>query len=184
MSTRNRITLVLTILSFALLYLGLTFPALTITLTSKASMSMGELEAVVLDETRSLLGTIQNLYDEDRIFVASLILLFGVVVPALKGLLVVWALLTHSASSAHRLVGFLRRIGKWSMADVMVVALFLAYLSTRYQEDVTRESLSLFGAKLDVVLSSQMISSLEPGFYWFLAYCLVSLATLEILKLD
>ncbi len=184
MSPRNCIAMALTLLSFPMLYLGLTLPALTITLNTRASTSLGALEATVLDQTRSILGTIENLYDEKLILVASLILIFSVVVPVLKGLLVLIALLRRGASSTPRVVGFLRRIGKWSMADVMVVAVFLAYLSTRYQEDGVRESLALMGMKIDVELSSQMISSLEPGFYWFLAYCLVSLATLEILELD
>jgi paraquat-inducible protein A len=184
MSLRNRIALALTLLSFILLYLGLTLPALTITLTSRAGTPMGELEATVLDQTRSILSTIENLYDEELILVASLILLFSVIVPVLKGLLVMAALGMRGGSASRRVVGILRRIGKWSMADVMVVAIFLAYLSTRYQEDGVRETLQLFGAKIEVLLSSQMISSLEPGFYWFLAYCLVSLGTLDILDLD
>ncbi len=184
MSPRNRIALILTLLSFPVLYLGLTLPALTITMNTRASTTLGGLEATVLDQTRSILGTIENLYDDKLILVASLILLFSVVVPVLKGLLVLIALFRRNAASTPRIVGWLRRIGKWSMADVMVVAVLLAYLSTRYQEDSVHESLTMMGMKIDVDLSSQMISNLEPGFYWFLAYCLVSLGTLEILKLD
>lgn len=184
MSARNRIALILTLISFALLYLGLTLPVLTISLDSRAATTLGTIEASVLDQTRSILGTIEHLYDQKMVLVASLIFLFSVIVPVVKGVLVLVALFRRGAASTPRVVGFLRRIGKWSMADVMVVAVFLAYLSTRYQEDGVRESLTLMGMKIDVDLSSQMISSLEPGFYWFLAYCLVSLGTLDLLDLD
>ena len=117
-------------------------------------------------------------------FVSGLILLFSVIVPVVKGLLVIIALGRQRAASSPQLVGFVRRIGKWSMADVMVVAVFLAFLSTNYQEDSFKDSLVVLGMSLDVEMASQMISGLEAGFWWFLTYCLISLLALEFLKLE
>lgn len=184
MSPRNQTALILTVLSLVALALGLTLPALTIKLDSRALTSLGAIKGTVLDQTRSILGTIRELFDDGRVLVASLILLFSVIVPVLKGLLVILALGRQRAASSTRIVGFVRRIGKWSMADVMVVAVFLAYLSTNYQEDSFRDSLSVLGMSIDVEMASRMVSGLEPGFWWFLSYCIVSLIALEFLRLE
>lgn len=182
MSRRNTLALALILISFALLTLGLTLPALTITVSSKAETAMGGIEGEVLNRTRSVLGTIRDLYQEDKKLVAGLILLFGVIVPIAKGVMLLIALRNNSALLSRRLVSFVKRIGKWSMADVMVVAILLAYLSTSYQEDSIRESLSVLGMSITVDLSTQMVSALQPGFYWFLSYCIVSLVPLELMK--
>ncbi len=184
MSTRNRIALALTLLSLVALGLGLFLPALTITLDSRAVTAMGTIEGTVLDETRSILGTIRELHDDDKRLVAGLIFLFSVIVPVAKGALVLLALGRPHAPGSPRLAEFVRRIGKWSMADVMVVAVLLAYLSTHHQEDSVHQSLSVLGMKIDVQLSSQMISGLEPGYWWFAGYCIVSLVAVEFLKLE
>jgi paraquat-inducible protein A len=184
MSRRNQIALALTLISFVILYLGLTLPALTITLSSKIVTQMGNLEGEVFNKTRSIMGTIRDLFAEDRNLVAGLILLFSVIVPVGKGLLLLIALLIRARPIAARMVNFVRRIGKWSMADVMVVAVFLTYLSTNHQEDSIRETLKVMGLSVTVNLSSQMISTLQPGFYWFLSYCLISLISMEFLKVE
>ena len=184
MSTRNIIALVVVLLSLVALGLGLFLPALTITLDTRAVTTLGTIEGKVLDDTRSILGTIRELYDDDKRLVAGLIFLFSVIVPAAKGALVLLALCRQHAASSSRLAEFVRRIGKWSMADVMVVAVLLAFLSTNHQEDSITESLSVLGMKLDVQLSSQMISGLEPGYWWFAGYCIVSLVAVEFLKLE
>ncbi len=184
MSLRNKIALALILISFIVLYLGLTMPVLNITLSSKAVTSMGELEGESLNKTRSIMSTIADLYDQDKTLVASLILLFSVIVPVTKGLLLLTALSRRSGLLARRLVAFVKRIGKWSMADVMVVAVYLTYLSTNYQESSIHEELSVIGMKVQVDLFTQMVSTLLPGFYWFLGYCLISLISLEVLKLN
>ena len=61
------------------------------------------------------------------------------------------------------------------MADVFVVAIFLAVLSTNHAETATQQQLALFGFKLDLIVSSETLSALGAGFYYFTAYCLLSL---------
>jgi uncharacterized paraquat-inducible protein A len=59
-------------------------------------------------------------------------------------------------------------IAKWSMADVFVVALFIAYLAanaTQSSGDPAAPSLVAFDARFG------------SGFYWFAAYCVCSLAS-------
>jgi uncharacterized paraquat-inducible protein A len=70
----------------------------------------------------------------------------------------------------RRTLWFVVSIAKWSMADVFVVALFIAYLAAQASTTVTSgpnagPPLLAFDARFGA------------GFYWFAAYCLFSLAT-------
>ena len=62
------------------------------------------------------------------------------------------------ASGNRTLSFFVEKSGKWSMADVFVVAVFLAYLAfSNIQSGIQTESNTL------------------PGLYFFLSYCLLSI---------
>ena len=181
MVTRHRIALILVLFSFPLLFLGLTEPILTITMKTKVVTNLGSMQADVLNKTRSIFGTVFDLYESDKAFVAFLILLFSVLVPAVKGALLLLALSKRGPIAPQKLIYFVRRIGKWSMADVMVIAVFIAYLSTHMDENTASKTLSVFGMQVNVEVKSQLASLLGPGFYWFVSYCLVSLVSLEFL---
>ena len=75
----------------------------------------------------------------------------------------------RSGAWRGRVLRFVETIAKWSMADVFVVALFIAYLAAQASQtppgDPTATPLVAFTAYFG------------PGFYWFAAYCLFSLAT-------
>jgi hypothetical protein len=60
-------------------------------------------------------------------------------------------------------------IAKWSMADVFAVALFIAYLAAQASQIPP-------GAGFVPQLVT-FAATFGPGFYWFAAYCLVSLGT-------
>jgi hypothetical protein len=92
--------------------------------------------------------------------------LFSVIVPFGKAALVGIALLLPAADR-RRLLGFVELIAKWSMADVFVVALFITYLAAEATQTSSASSTSLVA----------FTATFGPGFYWFLSYCLFSLAT-------
>ena len=122
----------------------------------------------VYEQTRSIVSSVQNLYDVGSPVPATLILLFSVIVPLTKAALVAWAVFMTSAAWRRRTVGFVETIAKWSMADVFVVALFITYLAaqaTQSSGDPNAPPLVKFDAQFG------------PGFYWFAAYCLFSLAS-------
>ena len=58
------------------------------------------------------------------------------------------------------------RIGKWSMADVFVVATFLSYLS-----------FSNMNTGIDTEANTLV------GLYFFLAYCILSIASSQLIEL-
>ncbi len=152
------LSFVLILISLGLLLPGVLFPVLTIdasiTLPLLGKMNLGS-------ETRSVWGTITFLYEQKNYLVAGLIFLFSVIIPSLKNLLLFYVLLPGQGGGKRGIFAFIKRIGKWSMADVFVVAVFLAFLSTK--------SMQGFSA------------SLEKGFYYFLGYCLLSLIATEFI---
>ena len=139
---------------------------LTPQLTTALQQGVDDLE--VYQQTRSIVGAVRNLYDVGSWIPATLILLFSVIVPFTKAALVGWALFVKNAERRRRTLRFVEAIAKWSMADVFVVALFITYLAaeaTQRSAEGTAPSLVAFDAIFG------------PGFYWFAAYCLFSLAS-------
>jgi hypothetical protein len=135
-------------------------------LTTALQKNVGELE--VYTQTRSIVGAVRNLYDVGSPIPATLILLFSVIVPFTKAALVGWAMFARNVERRARTLHFVENIAKWSMADVFVVALFITYLAaeaTQRSSDGTAPSLVAFQA------------TFGPGFYWFAAYCIFSLAS-------
>jgi len=134
-----------------------------------AALQQGVSDVEVYTQTRSIVGAVRNLYDVGSPFPATLILLFSVVVPVTKALLVAWAVFMRDAARRLRLLQFVTAIAKWSMADVFVVALFITYLAAEATQTTPGDP---GGAPLIA-----FDASFGPGFYWFAAYCLFSLAT-------
>lgn len=155
---RNLVAILLTLVSLTMLIPGLVAPLITIT----ASMDLLGVSRELFRETRSILGAIQSLHDSGNDVVAGLILLFSVLVPALKALLLVVITLLPRQESRHRLYLFVRSVSKWSMADVFVVGVFIALLAAKATDN------------LDGVIGS--------GFYWFTGYALVSNLAFQFLE--
>lgn len=123
----------------------------------------------VYTQTRSIIGAVRNLYDVGSWIPATLILLFSVVVPFTKALLVVAAAFMRNTLTRQRVLNFVAAIAKWSMADVFVVALFITYLAAEATQTVPGQQGSAPLLAFDATFG--------PGFYWFATYCLFSLAS-------
>lgn len=148
MTTRNWIAVGLTLVSLGLLVPGLRSDALTIT----ASMPL--FKKPLFEETQSILRAIDRLYDTKNYFVAGLVLLFSVIVPFVKAALLGVIVAVKSPVTKYRLYLFVRSISKWAMADVFAVGIFIAFMA---------------GNAID-----NLDAKLHPGFYYFIAYCLIS----------
>ncbi len=127
-------------------------------------------EVEVYEQTRSIVGSVQRLYEVGSPVPATLILLFSVIVPLIKGALVAWAVFMIDASTRRRTLNFVQAIAKWSMADVFVVALFIAYLAARASQTAPGDPNA--GAPLIA-----FTAHFGAGFYWFASYCVFSLAS-------
>jgi hypothetical protein len=139
----------------------------TPSLTASLQQSVGDVE--VYQQTRSIVGSVRRLYEVGSPVPATLILLFSVVVPFVKMVLVGWAIFAPP-ETRRRTLAFVEAIAKWSMADVFVVALFITYLAAMASQS------ALDAGPPIVAFTAQF----GPGFYWFAAYCLFSLATQQL----
>ena len=155
MSTRNWIALGLTVLSLILIVPGLRSDALTITAT------MPLLKKPLYEETQSILRAARRLYDSKNYFVAGLIIFFSIVVPGLKAILLAVILFAKNPKLKYRLYLFVRSASKWAMADVFAVGIFIAFMA---------------GNAID-----NLDAKLHPGYYYFIAYCLVSNLSFQFL---
>jgi paraquat-inducible protein A len=160
MTIRNRLALALAVLSLILLWPGLIEPALTI----RATMELFGTTRELSNETRSVMGAIQSLHATGNDVVAVLIVLFSVLVPLAKAALLVPICTVRNRTTAFRLYVVVQVISKWSMADVFAVGMLIALLVGRGT------------ANLSAVAG--------PGFYWFTAYCLVSNAAFQLLRVE
>lgn len=143
----QRMGLMLTVLSFFFLYPGVTEPIMTI----KASINMFGLKSTIFEETRSIWQTVLSLKEAGYAEVGFMVVTFSIIIPVTKGLLIIWTWL----SPARWRWQLISVISKWSMADVFVVAILVAFFTAKATADLQ--------------------SALHDGFYWFLAYCFLSI---------
>ena len=134
------------------LIFGLITPILMVTIHTEVEY-LGDI--VLSFESKGVIGSIKKLFEGGDILVAIVILLFSVVVPALKITALLFVSTFSKSPFAHTVVRFFKMIGKWSMVDVFVVAVFLVYL-TANKGDISR-------------------AEVEVGLYFFLAYVIVSM---------
>lgn len=177
---KKHLGLLLNILAIGLFVPGIILPIFSLSMEAVAQVSSASLSTTIIDKELSLLGTIQELWQKDRLLVAILIFLFSIAIPVIKTALVTISYFISNAKVAKRIIDTVCIIGKWSMADVFVIAIFLAVLSTNHAETKDGEQLNLFGFKLDLLMSSETLSNVGVGFYYFTAYCIVSLLGTQI----
>lgn len=109
-------------------------------------------------ENKSLAHLVVVLFNDGNFAVGITILMFSIVVPLAKLLLSLMTI--FSKGKANNVVHFIiHKLAKWSMLDVFVVAMFLAYLSFNSLNPGTT------------------FSSTLVGLYFFMAYCMLSIAS-------
>jgi hypothetical protein len=168
----------LTCIALACLHIGLTYPMLEITALER-NLDIGALpiktnvmgfavdlnieqvfrgDMVFYYQSKSVLELVQTLFSQKNWVVAISILSFSIIFPLLKLLSTCLVIFADRFKNNSLVNFFVRYAGKWSMADVFVVSVFLAYLAfSNMQVGITTESKVLM------------------GLYFFLAYCLLSI---------
>jgi uncharacterized membrane protein len=140
------------------LLVGLLAPILTIVAREEIAL----LGRVVLQyESKGIITTIHKLYLVGNYFLALLLLLFSVLLPVLKILLSMLALELGHSRMRRGSVLMVKMIGRWSMTDVFVVAVLLAFL--------TADTAQLTDA------------TLGAGLYFFAGYGLLSIAAGQLM---
>ena len=116
----------------------------------------------LFNEKRSVQGTLQTLWESSNYLSFLLIFLFGIIVPLVKSAIIFYILLAKNV--ADKWLQLVSKISKWAMADVFAISIFIAFLGARAMRNTT--------------------AFLEPGFYYFTAYVLLSLVLGGLLKIS
>lgn len=122
----------------------------------------------VYRKSSSVQQTVQTLLDKGYPFVAGLVALFSVIVPVLKNTLLLIAALAARSKVGQVFNEVASALAKWSMVDVFLVALFVGFLA--------------FNATSAMNGVLEMNAEVEPGLYWFSAYCLVSIVAGQLIS--
>jgi len=130
----------------------------------------------ILDVVHIMLST----HQADSVMVGILILIFSVVFPVTKLISTKIYLLGGERVRANGVVRFfVFKSGKWSMADVMVVAIFISYIGFK---GILDSQLAVMNVKTDSLTTiSTNETSLQPGFIIFVAYVLFGLVLAQLL---
>ena len=142
--------LFLHIASLVLLAFGWLLDLMTIRISADIPI-IGRLE--LMNETRSVFGTLKNLWETHHIFPFILIALFGIAIPVIKTYFIFRILLVPQ-KKVPAVRSFVRGISKWAMADVFAVGVFVSFLAANSM-DYTK-------------------ATIQPGFYYFATYVLFS----------
>jgi hypothetical protein len=133
-------------------------------------------EQVLYYQSKSVLEVFRTLItmgQPEMEVVAVLVLLFSVVFPALKVIAVGLCLSDLSLLKKYRLLRFFAlESSKWSMADVMALAIFMAFVAFNGLIGSAMSGLKGPGAELVIPTDS---SKILPGYYLFVGYCVASL---------
>ena len=149
MWNRRAVLLAIHLMSLILLGLGWFLDVLTV----RVSVSMAFFGVSMMDETRSVMTTLEKLWETSNYFPFFLILLFGIIVPIAKTYLL-FRVILFPARAEEITKKYIDPISKWAMADVFAVAILVSFFAANALDYTT--------------------AILREGFYYFAGYVLLS----------
>ncbi len=174
--------ILLTSICFLFLVLGLTLPMIEIDArVSDFKISLlGEhinfQDQVLYYKSKSILEVVRLMIKQgsyDLLLVGFLVFIFSVLFPLSK-LLSSICLVSSPDLKSNKIIFFLvNKTGKWSMADVMVVAIFMSYIGFYGLTTEQLHQLENLSSKIDILTTNK--SSLQIGFFAFTSFALLSL---------
>lgn len=188
-SVSNHEFLLYTLICFCLLGAGLLLPMIEIDarIEEMSFTLLGEkvsfTDQVLYYKSKSILEVVRLMLQQgkmDVLAVGFLVLLFSVLFPIAK-LLSSLAFIYRPASQKSRFIRFMVfRTGKWSMADVMVVAIFMSYIGFSGILSEQLNQLEGLTSKIDILTTNK--SSLQTGFFLFTSFAIMSLLVSQRLQ--
>ena len=122
-----------------------------------------------------LFQTLIEMHRPEMLLVAVLVLLFSVVFPALKMLALSASLFRPSLLRNSRIVRLLAfELSKWSMADVMALAIFMSFVAFNGVIESGMGSIREAPQVQQLVIPTNS-STILPGYYLFVGFCVASI---------
>ncbi len=168
--------------ALVMLITGLALPMIDIeaTITSFSFTLVGEpvtfTDQVLFFQTKSILQVVELLLRNGGfglVVVGLMVLSFSVLLPLAKLVLTVVSIARGGLPKGWLARFLVLQSGKWSMADVMVVAIFMAYIG--FNGVINSQLTQLTALSGNVELFTTNNSVLQAGFYFFTGYVLVGL---------
>lgn len=168
--------------AFLLLVTGLSLPMIDIeaTISSFSFTLVGEpvsfTDQVLFFQSKSILEVVWLLLRNGGfglVLVSALVFVFSVLFPLAKlvASIVTIARNAQPTNGLHRFLVF--KSGKWSMADVMVVAIFMSYIGFNGVINSQLTQITSYSSNVQVFTTNNSV--LQAGFYLFASYCLLGL---------
>lgn len=139
---------------------------------------------VLFYESKSILGVVKVLFKQpaaDSIAVGALILCFSILFPVTKLISTGVHLLSKRKIAENGIIKFFAfQSGKWSMADVIVIAILMTYIGLNGLLDSQLADLNIKSDDLAVLTTNN--TALQPGYIVFISFVLYGLILSTILK--
>ena len=175
--------------SFCLLLGGITMPM--IVLEARIDLLLFQLlgedvmfrDQIIFFQSKSITNVVRILMEDgslQMILVGVLIFSFSIIFPSLKLISsYIYSTNLFNWRESTLIKFFVVKSGKWSMADVMVVAFFMAYIGFNGVVSSQLESIGRNAQSVEIFTTNG--TQLMGGFYLFLSFCISSLILSEIL---
>ncbi|RIA55102.1 paraquat-inducible protein A [Dichotomicrobium thermohalophilum] len=136
------------------LVLGLTLPVIELTYF------------YVWSDTHSFVSIVRALYAEQELFLAGILVVFSILFPVLKllYLLVAYATMAADGRARQRMLNRMSWLGKWSMLDVLVLALVIFYVkASALTEAAALPGIYFFCAAVLMTMIAYALVEHSPG---------------------
>lgn len=181
--------LAFTMISILMLLLGVSMPMINIDARLNAiNMNVFDHnvtfnEQFLYYQSKSILDVTWTLLEGrgiDLKIVGLLILMFSIVFPFFKLILSTLFLYIEKLQRSKIAQNIIFYLGKWSMADVFVVAMFMAYIG--FDGLVTSQLDQISGNSTGFAVETLNYSALAPGALFFVSYCILSIVVSIIIN--
>ncbi len=139
---------------------------------------------VLFFESKSILDVVKVLINQhaaDSVAVGILILVFSIIFPIMKLSATGIHLLTKKRLAENKIIKYFAfQSGKWSMADVIVIAILMTYIGLDGQLEDHLHRMNIPSGSLSIISTNN--TALQPGFIIFICFVLYGLILSTILK--
>lgn len=172
----------MTFISVVMLILGVSLPMIDLEALLNAfeiniiGTTIGFDKQYIYYQSKSILDVTETLISSGGIdlkIVGYMVLCFSVLFPFVKLILTVLYLFSSQIRDNRWVQNIIFYLGKWSMADVFVVALFMAYIG--FYGILNSQLQAIENNKGGFAVETINNSSLSPGALFFTSYCIMSI---------
>ena len=134
-------------------------------------------DQILYFQSKSILDVFWVMIKHEQVqmkIVGLLVVGFSIVFPILKMMSSLAYYYDYCRARQYKIISFfVLKSGKWSMADVLVVAIFMAYIGFNGIINSQMGSMAESGENLQMVTTNG--TNLQPGYFMFLAYTILAM---------